>query len=128
MGTSLLKESNNLNLNLDINAVHSFTPASRGFTATTSAGIQHTRRNLAVLRNEGYNLVGGQQNIDAATRKVVIRNRQFIKNLGYFLQEEVLADQDKLLLTAGIRADQSSLNADAAKLFWYPKTSAPTGS
>jgi TonB-linked SusC/RagA family outer membrane protein len=122
-GTSLLKQSNNLNLNLDVNAVHTYTPANGRFTATTSAGIQHTRRNLDVLQNEGYNLVGGQENIDAATRKVVLRNRQLAKNLGYFLQEEVLADQDRLLVSLGVRADQSSLNADASKLFWYPKAS-----
>jgi TonB-linked SusC/RagA family outer membrane protein len=121
LGTALLKESNNLSLNLDVDAVHTYTPSSGKWTATTSAGIQHTRRNLTVLQNEGYNLVGGQQNIDAATRKVVLRNRDLRKNLGYFLQEEFLADQDRLLLTAGIRADQSSLNADASKLFWYPK-------
>jgi TonB-linked SusC/RagA family outer membrane protein len=120
-GTALLKESNNLSLNLDVNAVHTYTPASGKWNATTSVGIQHTRRRLNVLQNEGYNLVGGQENIDAATRKVVLRNRDLRKNLGYFLQEEVLADQDRLLLTAGIRADQSSLNADASKLFWYPK-------
>ena len=77
-----------------------------------------------MLQNEGYNLVGGQENIDAATRKVVLRNRDLRKNLGYFLQEEFLADEDRLLVTAGIRADQSSLNADASKLFWYPKVAA----
>lgn len=120
-GTSLLKESNNLNLNLDFNAVHSYTPGSRGFTATTSAGVQHSRRDLSVLQNEGYNLVGGQENIDAATRKVVLRDRQLIKNLGYFLQEEVLAADDRLLVSLGVRADQSSLNADASKLYWFPK-------
>ena len=52
---------------------------------------------------------------------MVLRNRDLRKSLGYFLQEEFLARQDRLLLTAGIRADQSSLNADASKLFWYPK-------
>ena len=96
---SLLKESNNLSLNLDIDAVHSLTPSSGSWTATTSVGIQHTRRTLNVLQNEGYNLVGGQQNIDAATRKVVLRNRDLRKSLGYFLQEEFLALQDRLLLT-----------------------------
>lgn len=133
VGTSLLKESNNLALNLDVNAVHSLTSASGSWTATTSAGIQHTRRTLNVLQNEGYGLVGGQENIDAATRKVVIRNRDLRRNLGYFLQEEVLADHDRLLVSLGIRADQSSLNADASKLFWYPKVASsyrfvkPTG-
>jgi TonB-linked SusC/RagA family outer membrane protein len=123
LGTSLLKQSNNTNLNLDINAVHTYTPASGAWTATTSTGIQHTRRNLDIVQNEGYNLVGGQENVDNATRKVIIRNRSLARNLGYFLQEEVLADQDRLLVSLGIRADQSSLNADASKLYWFPKAS-----
>jgi TonB-dependent starch-binding outer membrane protein SusC len=121
LGTSLLKESNNLNLNLDLNAVHTYTPSSRSWSARTSAGIQTTRRDLGVLQNEGYNLVGGQESIDAATRKVVLRNQELVKNLGYFLQEDFLADKERWLLSLGVRADQSSLNADASQLFWYPK-------
>ncbi len=133
LGTSLLKASDNTNLNLDVASVHRYTPSGGRWSATTSAGIQYTRRDLNVLQNEGYNLVGGQENIDAATRKVVLRRRESIKNVGYFLQEEFLADQDRLLLSAGIRGDQSSLNADASELFWYPKVAgsyrvlAPTG-
>ncbi|HEY7026604.1 MAG TPA: SusC/RagA family TonB-linked outer membrane protein [Gemmatimonadales bacterium] len=121
LGTSLLKESNNLNLNLDVNAIHTYIPSSRSWSARTSAGIQTTRRDLGVLQNEGYNLVGGQENIDAATRKVVLRNKELVKNLGYFLQEDFLADQERWLLSVGVRADQSSLNSDASQLFWYPK-------
>ncbi|MGH7702103.1 MAG: TonB-dependent receptor domain-containing protein, partial [Gemmatimonadales bacterium] len=60
----------------------------------------------------------------ASIDRQVAQNRSLIKNLGYFLQEEVLTAGEKLLLTAGIRADQSSLDADAKKLFWYPKLSA----
>jgi outer membrane receptor protein involved in Fe transport len=51
------------------------------------------------------------------------RSVPLIKNLGYFLQEEVLFG-DRLLLTAGIRADQSSANHDASELFYYPKGAA----
>jgi len=117
-GTSLLTHSNNLNLNLFGTLVHTYTGS--GFTATTSAGIQHTRRDLDIDRTTSRNLLGGQSNINSATNIAVDENRQLIKNLGYFLQEEVLFGE-RLLLTAGVRADQSSANADASKLFWYPK-------
>ncbi len=120
-GTALLTHSNNLNLNLFGTLVHTYTGS--GFTATTSAGIQHTRRDLDIDRTTSRNLLGGQSNINSATNIAVDENRQLIKNLGYFLQEEVLFGE-RLLITAGVRADQSSANADASKLFWYPKAAA----
>jgi hypothetical protein len=68
--------------------------------------------------------VGGQSNPDAATNISKENQRELIKDLGYFLQEEVLTAGERLLLTAGIRADQSSVNAESDKLFWYPKAAA----
>ena len=120
-GTSLLTKADNLNLNLGGTLVHTYTGS--GFTATTSAGIQHARRNLDIDRTTSRNLVGGQSNVNAAVNIAVDQRRNLIKNLGYFAQEEVVIS-DRLLLTAGVRADQSSANADAGKLFWYPKGAA----
>ncbi len=121
-GTSLLSKSDNLNLNIQGGLIHTLTGG--GFRATTSGGIQHARRDLDIDRTTGRNLVGGQSNVDAATNIAKEQTRELIKDLGYFLQEEVLLMDERLLLTAGIRADQSSLNADAEKLFWYPKAAA----
>jgi TonB-linked SusC/RagA family outer membrane protein len=120
-GTSLLSHSNNLNTNLFGTLVYTFTGG--GFSATTSGGIQYARRDLDINRTTSRNLVGGQSNVDAAVNVAVDENRGLIKNLGYFLQEEVLFG-DRLLLTAGIRADQSSANHDASELFYYPKGAA----
>jgi TonB-linked SusC/RagA family outer membrane protein len=122
-GTSLLSNSNNLNLNLDGNLVHSWMPAGRGFTATTSAGVQYTRRGLGISRITSRNLIAGQQNVDAGTAIRVRQIRQRVLNLGFYLQEELLMMQERLLLTAGFRADQSSLNAESDQLFFFPKAS-----
>ena len=124
LGTALLSNSDNTNLNLNGNFVHVYTPRGGGTVATTSAGVQFARRDQDISRIVGKNLVGGQQNVDAATDRQISEQRQRIKNLGYFLQEEFLTVGQKLLLTAGIRADQSSLNADAGKLYWFPKAAA----
>lgn len=121
-GTSLLSNSDNLNLNMDGNAVHTYRGA--GFTATTSAGVQYARRSLDVNRVESRNLIAGQPNVSAGTAVRVRENRSLIKDLGVFAQEEILLMGDRLLVTAGIRADQSSLNSDAGKLYYYPKAGA----
>lgn len=122
LGTSLLSKTDNVNLNLQGGLIHTLTGSS--FTATTSGGVQYARRDLDIDRTTGRNLVGGQSNVDAATNIAKEQQRELIKDLGYFLQEEVLTANERLLLTAGIRADQSSLNAEADKLFWYPKGAA----
>ncbi len=118
-GTSLLSNSDNLNLNLDGSAVHTY--SGRGFTATTSAGIQYARRSLDINRVESRNLIAGQENVSAGTAVRVRENRSLIKDLGFYAQEEVILMDDRLALTAGIRADQSSLDADPNRLFYYPK-------
>ena len=123
-GTALLSNSDNLNLNLSSNLVYTFAPAGSGFSSTTSAGLQYGRRTLNIFRIVGRETVGGQSNVDAAVNQQSSLQRSLIKNLGYYIQEELLTAGDRLLLTAGVRADQSSLNADSKKLFVYPKAAA----
>ncbi len=121
-GTSLLSKSDNLNLNLGPNLVHTYTGS--GFRATTSAGVQYARRDLDISRIVSRNLIAGQPNVNSGTNIQVNQNRQLIVNLGGFAQEEVLLMDNRLLLTAGIRADRSSLNANSHKYHLYPKTAA----
>jgi TonB-linked SusC/RagA family outer membrane protein len=121
-GTSLLSKSDNLNLNLGPNLVHTYTGS--GFRATTSAGVQYARRDLDISRIVSRNLIAGQPNVNSGTNVQVIQNRQLIANLGGFAQEEVLLMDDRLLLTAGIRGDRSSLNANSHKYYLYPKAAA----
>jgi len=119
LGTSLLSNSDNLNGNLDGNAVHTY--RGGGFTATTSAGVQYARRSLDINRITSRGLIAGQSNVSAGTAVGVLENRSLIKNLGVFAQEEVLLMGERLSLAGGIRADQSSLDADPKHLSWYPK-------
>ena len=122
-GTSLLSNSDNLNLNLTGNAVHTYAPSGSWFSATTSAGVQFARRNLDISRITSRNLIAGQQDVNAGTDVQVNQLRSLIKDLGFFAQEEFLTLEERLLLTAGARLDQSSLNANPKKLSFYPKFS-----
>ena len=122
-GTSLLSNTDNLNYNVNASAIHTFTPSSNAFSATTSIGLQHAQRKTNTSRITSRDLNAGQQNVAAGKDIQITEDQAQIKDLGFFAQEEFLASQERLLLTAGIRADQSSLNADASKLYYFPKAS-----
>jgi outer membrane receptor protein involved in Fe transport len=123
IGSSLLSNSDNENVDLGASAVYGYVPGSGAWNATTSAGIQYNSQDLNVARIISKNTVPGQSNIDQATNVQVNEFRQRVENLGFYVQEEVLFN-DRLLLTAGVRADQTSANTEDDKLFWYPKAAA----
>src|SRR5262249_39793604 len=123
LGTSVLSFGTGLNANVNGNAVYTFKPLSGAFTSTTSAGIQYETRTLQVGRTLSEGLVNGLSITTAGTSIKEDETHEQVKDLGLFAQEEVLI-KDRLLLTAGGRADQSSNNSDASKLFFYPKASA----
>ena len=121
-GTSIVANSDNLNLNGNANLVHTWAPSS--FTATTSLGVQYEDRDLGVNRIVTRGLVAGQGGVDDGPRPFVIENRQRVRDFGLFAQEEFLALDNRLLLTAGLRADRSSNNGDPDEYFLYPKAAA----
>jgi len=120
-GTSLLSNSNNLNLNAGTNAVLRFAPISGAFAATTSVGVNGSSRDLRISRIVSRNLVGGLGIVGAGTSVQVLEQRQRVEDFGVFAQEEFLTLNERLLLTAGITADRSSANTDTEKYFFYPK-------
>lgn len=121
-GTSILANSDNLNLNGNANLVHVWAPSS--WTATTSLGVQYEDRDLGVNRVITRGLVAGQGGVDDGPAPFVIENRQRVRDFGIFAQEEFLALDNRLLLTAGLRADRSSNNGDTDEYYLYPKAAA----
>jgi TonB-dependent starch-binding outer membrane protein SusC len=121
-GTSLLSNSDNLNLNFDAQAVHTWNGSS--LSISTTVGAQRARRDLDITRVTSRNLVGGQSNVDAGTNVQVRERREKVNDVGIFAQQQIQALSDHLTVSLGIRADQSSLNADSKKLYWFPKVAA----
>ncbi|MEA2723689.1 MAG: hypothetical protein QOH59_1460, partial [Gemmatimonadales bacterium] len=120
-GTVVLSKSSNRNLNLSLNGTHTFTSGEQGAQFTTSAGFQYEERRLFATQVLGRNLLTGQQSPQQAASQTVLSSLQPVRDLGIFAQEEVLLAGQKLLLTAGVRADRSSSNGDPGKYFFYPK-------
>jgi TonB-dependent starch-binding outer membrane protein SusC len=123
-GTSLLSNSDNLNVNIGVNAIHTYTPERLGLRATTSLGTTFSTRDLNISRVVSSNLVGGLEIVNAGTSLQVREQRQRVEDFSMFAQEELLMLDERLMLVAGLNADRSSVNSDDAKLFLYPKVAA----
>jgi hypothetical protein len=123
LGTSVVSDGRNLNYNINGNVVYTF-KTNGGTSATTQFGVQYETRELFVDRTRASNLVGGLQITTAGTKVGIDAQHNYTKDFGFFGQEEFLTLNERLLLTAGLRADQSSNNGDPNKVFLYPKGSA----
>lgn len=123
LGTVVLGRADNVNLNVGVNGVWEHR-ASEGLTLTTSVGAQFERRDTEVSRQIGQNLIGGKNKADAATVVQIVEQQVEVEDFGFYVQEEVLALDQRLLLTGMVRFDQSSANGDPEKLFIYPKAAA----
>lgn len=115
-GTTLSKGTNisaffvhNFQLNSDLNF-------------TTQLGATGENVNQNTVLNTATQLIGTQTNVNQASSIQVDQLRSIQKDRGYFVQEEVNY-ADMALLTLGLRADKSSRNGDANKLYYYPKAS-----
>ena len=122
-GSSGLLFVQNLNTNVNANAVYTYRTAG-GTSATTQVGLSYEVSDYTIDRTLSQNLVGGLRISSAGTTITTLGRREGAKDFGFFAQEEFLTLDERLLLTLGVRADQSSNNGDPDKLFWYPKASA----
>ncbi len=121
-GTSVLGSAYSQFMNVNLNAVHTF--SSDAFQATTSFGTQYEIRDLDSSSTIARNLIGGLQNIDRGTATEVRQLRSRTEDFGIFAQEEVLMMDETVLLTAGLRVDRSSNNSDTEAYHFYPKLAA----
>lgn len=123
-GTTTAQSGTSANANLNTNLIHTYFPANRLFTATTSIGTRRTVRHLRTTNVVGQGVVAGQQNIDRATAQNAFANHQLVKDFAVYGQEELLTLNERLLLTAGVTAERSSNNGDQKKFYAFPKASA----
>ena len=123
-GTVVLGKGSDQRLNLVGSAIYNFTPASGRYSATTSAGFQFQDQHLNSTNAVGRTILAGQQNINQATSIVINQNQVPVRGFGMYAQEELLAMDQRMLVTLGIRGDRSSVNGDTRKFYYFPKASA----
>lgn len=118
-GTTVNSKATNLQANINLNLVHSWTP-NNDLKITSQLGTQNERREFNQTRASAQNLLGGLEVVTSGTVRDVDETRIKVEDFGMFVQSEALW-REKLLLTVGARADRSSNNGDPGKFFVFPK-------
>ncbi len=110
--------------NANLNIVHRWRPRD-GIAATSQLGTQLEKWTEAWIQDFANNLTSGLSTVGAApgANRTADEWRSRTVDVGLFAQSEWLLG-DRLFLTGGVRADRSSNNADAARFFFFPKSSA----
>ena len=122
-GTNTALNGVNTNANYSANLTHAFNPASKLFTATTSGGMQREYRALRSSNVIGRNCPSGQENYDRCAATNAFAGRTAQRDLAWYLQEEVLTLDERLLATLAVRGQRSTANGDVEKFYTYPKAS-----
>ena len=122
-GTVTSLSANVLRANANVSAIHEFFPVSRGWNATTSLGLQReisSQRSTNIVTRD---VLVGQENVNRGAATEVFADRQEVRGLALYAQEELLAVDERLLATVGARAERSTLNGDINKFYMFPKAS-----
>ncbi len=118
-GTSIQGFTRNLDVNYILSLVNTFTPSDH-LSFTTSAGLTQETGDYNNLLNIATQVIAGQSNVDQAGALNATQFRSKFQNDGIFVQEEANIS-DVVMLTGGVRFDQSSNNGDPGKYYTYPK-------
>jgi outer membrane receptor protein involved in Fe transport len=97
---------------------------SKEWRSSTAFGLTYETRDLDTVYVTSRNLNAGQSNVDSGSNIDVTQLRERVEDRGAFLQEEVLLLHESLSVLAAILAEQSTVNGDPNKLYFYPKASA----
>src|SRR5207249_12180184 len=86
--------------------VWTFTPSAVSLRATTSLGMQGAEQDLNIFRIQARGLLPGVTLINQATIQT-FQQRSLVRDQAIYGQEEVLALDERLFVSAGVRADRS---------------------
>ncbi len=128
LGTASQGEALSTQYNGTLSAVHIFTPGARGMipflsTATTSFGAQYEDRALNRYSVIARGLVPTISLIDQGT-PTISQTPTAVRDQAFFANEELLMFDEKLSMSARVRAERSSVNGDRNKYFYWPAASA----
>ena len=121
-GTVVNSKTTVQNANVNLSLTHRLTLAP--FTATTSTGVRQERAQADFVTNLGQGLFPGITNFATGTQTASANGQALTKTLSYYAQEEFLAFDETLLLTAAVNAERASTNGNATKFYSFPKFAA----
>jgi TonB-dependent SusC/RagA subfamily outer membrane receptor len=120
-GASIQGNGSTQLLNSTISGVWTFTPNRRWFSATTSAGTQYGDRQLADYTIVAQGLTPSVVAATGAVHTTTFDSLVTQRNEAYYAQEDFLTLSEKLLLSAAVRTERSSVNGDPQKFYTFPR-------
>jgi TonB-linked SusC/RagA family outer membrane protein len=121
-GTIVTSRTVSTNANLNLSGAHKW--IANSFTGTTSFGLRQERRQTDQVLNQGRNIPSGASDVNFGVVQQVSQLKTLIKDFAYYAQEEFLGLNERLLLTAAVNSERSSVNGDDKKFYSYPKFAA----
>ena len=123
-GTTVDRNTSETRTPLALTLAHTYTTPSNSIQATTSAGLRRGFNSFNSTTVTTTDLLAGQQNVDRGVNVGAAQDRQLVRSLAWYAQEEVLLLDQRLLVSAGILGQRSTNNAHVNELFYYPKAAA----
>jgi TonB-dependent starch-binding outer membrane protein SusC len=121
-GRSVRTEGNIFNYNLSTVADWGFQPG-HGISFTTAGGFAYETQRTRVVRTRSRGLLPGVETTNSGTVLDQSDNLSEFRDVALFGNEQILALDDRLALTGGIRADRSSANGDRDSWYLFPRAS-----
>lgn len=120
-GAAIIGSTRLFNNNLAAFLVHTLNTGNN-VELRTQLGMTAENFDRNNVTNYATFLIGSQTNIDQASSLQAEQTKVVQHDRGFFLQEEINY-QDLVITTIGMRADKSTNNGAANKLYYYPKAS-----
>jgi TonB-linked SusC/RagA family outer membrane protein len=125
LGTSQINTTGSRNINQSINAVWTYSPGYKWFnSAQTSAGGTYETQRFRTYFVRQRGLTPTRQVANGGTDISTNDRVEEFRDQSRYVNEQIIAFDEKLALTAGVRADRGSANGDRAKFYTFPKYSA----
>jgi TonB-linked SusC/RagA family outer membrane protein len=98
-------------------------PLTSGIVSTSTFGFDYNKQQLGVTRGKGFGLTPGTGSLDGTSSLFAIdEDNTEVITIGGFLQQQ-FAFNDRIFLTAALRADDNSAFGQDFGLVYYPSVS-----
>jgi TonB-dependent starch-binding outer membrane protein SusC len=122
-GTAVQNTTNSRQLNQRLSMSYDFTPSNLPFSLSTVAGVTSEQQRLNGYLITARGLIPSVGNINQGTQFTSQAKSKDVDQ-AWYVQQSILAFDEKLYLAGSIRGDRSSDNGDFKKFYTYPAVQA----
>ncbi len=119
LGTAVQSNAVSRQLNQRLSLSYDFTPSNLPFSLSTVAGVTEEQQRLNQYRIQARGLIPSIGNVNQGTQATLqVKTKEI--DQAWYVQQSILAFDEKLYLSGSIRGDRSSDNGDFRKFYIFP--------